>query len=805
MTDIVDNSSFDTVPLIEEGDAVKGGENGAANKQAKALANRTKFLNDKIDQLDPSDVGAEPKGEAANQISQHESDPNAHPQYLKSADADTRYLQLQGANLPNGAVLLDSRGKIPSMYLDLIQSSYVAVADQAARLALPMTANLTIAAQVDIDTLFYLNGNLDPSVSTNWVKGQSATVSGVSRVFGRTGDISAQSGDYNADQITETASRTFVAAADRTSWSGKQDKLTSGTNLKTVGSKSLLGGGDLGLVPTDIGAADKVHKHAISDVTNLSDELAAAASKGLVAGRGVSLTTDPSTKKVTLDILGGSGGGSFPGFIVADRLNSVANQIHNFNFQENNSYSFVAYALKEIAGSANQTNPLELFSASSAGLYDQSGGLIFNAGLKPYIGDVIPVAKEGSFYSARLSLPGKDFKLDQTSGSTLPYLVANNTENGMTASASSIYSTGYDAWKVFNGKTGSGNYWCSNTGTGQPSDSSPQWVQIAPPSTWTSVVKSYTLTSLAGDGSAPVSWKLQGRNDDNTWTDLDTQTNYAVSRSAPMTFNVNATKAYKAYRMYITKSDATGNWMRIDELQLTFAVDKCLFLRDKNGVFYTLDGNNVLQTIAAGSVTNGSGFASLPTILNSAVQNLLPLDVINIKSDAVKVTVTPLNNNFFKTKVPYNVANTQRINKFIFSSTVQTGGEIYLALTRNGTDYLTFNGTAWVPLTLTGDMSTDTTTLINSGMTRTAVNALTTAQIALLYPDKMDGLGFAGVIVNGTVAGAASSLDYVSLNADLRSTWKLQTPAEVEISRGVGSLSFKTITAGNYKLAYQFV
>lgn len=804
MTDIVDNSSFDTVPLIEEGDAVKGGINGPANKQAKALANRTKFLNDKIGKLGPTDVGAEPKGEAANQISQHESDPNAHPQYLKSADGDTRYLQVQGANLPNGAVLLDSRGKIPTMYLDLIQSSYVAVADQTARLALPKTANLTIAAQVDIDTLFYLNGNLDPSVSTNWVKGQSATVSGVSRVFNRTGDITAQSGDYNADQITETASRTFVAAADRANWSGKQDKLTSGTSIKTVGSKSLLGGGDLGLTPADIGAAAKVHKHDIADVNNLSDELAAAASKGLVAGKGVSLTTDPNTKKVTLDLLGGSGGGSFPGLIVADRQNSVANQIHNFNFQENNSYSFIAYALKEIAGSTNQTNPLELFPAGSAGLYDQSPGLVFNGGLKPYIGETLITAKEGSFYSARLTLPGKDFKIDQTAGTALPYLVANNTENGMTASASSIYSAGYDVWRVFNGKTGSGNYWCSGSGTGSPSDTNPQWVQLAPPSSWASVVKSYTLTSLASDGSGPVTWKFQGRNDDNTWTDLDTQTNYAVSRSAPMTFNVNATKAYKAYRLYITKSDATGNWMRIDELQMTFAVDKCLFLRDKNGVFYTLDGNNALQTIAAGSVVNGAGFAALPTTLNSAVQNLLPLDVISIKADPVKTTVTPVNT-FFKTKVPYNVANTQRINKFIFGSTVQTGGEIYLALTRNGTDYLTFNGTAWVALTLTGNMSTDMTTLINSGMTRTAVNALTTAQIALLYPDKMDGLGFAGVIVNGTAAGAASSLDYVSLNADLRSTWKLQTPAEVEISRVIGSMSFKTIAAGNYKLAYQFL
>ena len=35
-------------------------------------------------------------------------------------------------------------------------------------------------------------------------------------VFGRTGDVIAQSGDYTADQITETATRVFVTPAEKT-------------------------------------------------------------------------------------------------------------------------------------------------------------------------------------------------------------------------------------------------------------------------------------------------------------------------------------------------------------------------------------------------------------------------------------------------------------------------------------------------------------------------------------------------------------------------------------------------------------
>jgi len=801
MTDIVDKSTFDTVPLIEVGESVLGGLNGAANKQGIALANRTKFLNEKVNQLGPADVGADPKGDAANKIAQHSADPDAHPQYLKATDGDGRYLQLQGANLPNGAVLLDATGKIPSMYLDLIQSSYVAVANQAARLALPKTSNLTIAAQVDIDTLFYLNGNLDPAVAGNWVQGQAATVSGVSRVFNRTGNITAQSGDYTADQITETATRVFTSPTEKAGWSGKQDKLVSGTNLLTLAGKSLLGAGNLTLVPDDLGAAAKVHKHEIADVNLLADALSQASSKNLVPGRGISLTTDPNTKKVTIDLL--NGGTPLAAFIVADRQNAVAGQTHNFGFQENGSYSFAAYALKEIAGATGQITPIETFPVGNAGNYDQTPNLVFNNGLSLYIGETLTMSKEGSLYRAGLKLNGSDFKLDSTQGAVLPYLVSSNSENGITVSASSIYSAAYDVFKAFNGTTGSGSYWCSQSGTGAPTDANPQWLMITPPSTWNNIPIGYSLTSLNGDGNAPSSWKIQGRNDDNTWTDLDTKTNYSPSRTARMDFTLTANKAYKSYRMLITKADSTANWMRVDELSFTFAVEKNLFLRDKDGVYYTLNASNALTTIAASGVVSGAGFSSLPVKTNASVASLLPLDVVSTGAAPVKLTVTPVNG-FFKTKAPFAISNYQKLSALTFSFNAQTGGELYLAVTRNGTDYFTWNGTSWDTLALTGDIPTDTATLLSKGNKRTVLNALTAANLALLYNDKVDNLGFVGVLVNGT-AVTASVLSFASVTGDLRSNWKLQTPAEVEIARGVGVLSFKTVTAGNYKLAYQFL
>lgn len=801
MANIVGKATFDDIPLIDVGDKVQGGLTGASNKQAIALTNRTKFIKEKVEQLTAVDVNADSTGTAESLIAQHKASNDAHPQYLLGSAADERYLQILGANLPNGAVLLDPNGKIPSMYLDFIQSSYVAVANQAARLALGKTANLTIAAQVDVDTLFYLNGGLDPSVLANWVTGQSATVSGVSRVFGRSGNILAQAGDYTTDQVTETLTRVFVSPAEKQGWTAKQEKLVSGTNISTLAGKSLLASGNIVLGPGDVGSAAKIHKHEILDVNNLTEELKLTTSKNLVAGRGISLSANPLDNKVTVDVL--SAGAVLSSFIVADRPGVTANQITNFNFQENNSYSFIAYALKEVLGVSNQTTPVETFIPTSEPSYVQSGNLIFNNGARPYTGEIVSMVKEGVLYYAPLNLNGDSFKIDTLSKSDLPLFVSSNTENGQTAAASSIYSTGYDVYLAFNGKTDYPNYWCSQSGTGSPTEAAPQWIMVTPATTWAGVPKGYSITSLRGDGSAPSSWKVQGGNADGSWDDLDVQTNYTPSRVTAMNFTFNATKSYKSYRLYITKSDATDSWMRVDEFTMAFNADSNLFLRDKNSVYYTLDPAGKLKVIALADVKTNAGFSNLPNTLNSAVADLLPLELISTNSVGGTLIVTP-GNSFLKTKAPFNVGNYVKINTMIFKATLQTGGEFYLALTRNGMDYFGWDGNAWVGIALTGNVTTDTNTLLTKGTKVSVINALTPAQIALLYNDKVDGLGYAGVLVNGTT-GAASVINFLNIVGDLRSTWKLQTPAEVEINRGVGVLSFKPIAAGNYKFAYQFL
>ncbi|MBQ4774161.1 hypothetical protein F9U44_21990, partial [Pectobacterium versatile] len=71
--------------------------------------------------------------------------------------------------------------------------------------------------------------------------GQEPGVSGVASVFGRTGVVTAQPGDYTADQITETATRKFASPDEKAFWNAKQAELISGTTIRTLFGQSLLG------------------------------------------------------------------------------------------------------------------------------------------------------------------------------------------------------------------------------------------------------------------------------------------------------------------------------------------------------------------------------------------------------------------------------------------------------------------------------------------------------------------------------------------------------------------------------------
>lgn len=111
-----------------------------------------------------------------------------------------------------------------TLYSTVSGSIVTAVVDEAARLALPQIAQAYTCIQSDVEQVYYLDSNQDPSVIENWIEGGSTSASvtgfkGVGDSTPRVGVIEAQVGDYTADMIPVTDSVTgekWVRGKDET-------------------------------------------------------------------------------------------------------------------------------------------------------------------------------------------------------------------------------------------------------------------------------------------------------------------------------------------------------------------------------------------------------------------------------------------------------------------------------------------------------------------------------------------------------------------------------------------------------------
>lgn len=116
---------------------------------------------------------------------------------------------LSGKDVPGGYVGLDGDGKInPSQLPAIAVTDRFVVGSEAAMLALTAETG-DIAIRTDISETFMLNG--DPTVLANWQQFLHPN-SPVSSVFGRTGVVTAQNGDYNTGQVTESGNLYFTTA-----------------------------------------------------------------------------------------------------------------------------------------------------------------------------------------------------------------------------------------------------------------------------------------------------------------------------------------------------------------------------------------------------------------------------------------------------------------------------------------------------------------------------------------------------------------------------------------------------------------
>ncbi len=139
-------------------------------------------------------------------------------------------------------------------------------------------------------------------------------------------------------------------------------------------------------------------------------------------------------------------------------------------------------------------------------------------------------------------------------------MTAASSPSPYVASASTEFSSGFAAWKAFDGVTATGNDWAASTTSG--------WLKIDLGAATTIVLTDYTV--VFADSSrlrGPNAWTMEGSNSGSSWTTLDTesaQTGWGIVRS----FAVTPGAAYRYFRFNVSAIQTSGDLVSVTELYL---------------------------------------------------------------------------------------------------------------------------------------------------------------------------------------------------------------------------------------------
>ncbi|MEQ9851380.1 MULTISPECIES: discoidin domain-containing protein [Pectobacterium] len=628
--------------------------------------------------------------------------------------------------------------------------------------------------------------------------GQEPGVSGVASVFGRTGVVTAQSGDYTADQITETATREFATPDEKAVWNAKQDELISGTTIRTLFGQSLLGSGDVSPTPAQMGVAAVGHTHTTAEITDYTQKTKQLIHSSLEAGAGVTLSYNPANEKTIISAAGGGSGSGGSGYIVADRQGATAGQNHAFSISPQGTFNLAAYALKEEAGAANQTYAVDDFNASSEPNYNATNAVIFDGQLQPYMGGIVALSESGGEYFADIKSGAKSLSIsDIEITSIVPDMESNESPSGYTISSSSTYSTTLSAWTAFSSTNSS--FWNSEFG---PTAEKPQWLRVDLPTP--KAIGGYSIQNrLSSVISSPRSWRFEGSHDGITWETLhsvnnDTNNNAGIIRE----YRISSSVAYASYRIIITESNPNTNYVVIQNIKL-FPHARML-INGSDNAWYTVN-NGLLENI--GTADFSRGFSSSGIINGSDISAISPFSVHAENQRNIKLTYLP-NSQIVISKSPLSASagSWAQINAATLTATQTGNGKVRVAVTRDLVNWHVLRNGAWVDI---GALSVDTagaTALIADGMTPTELGAITASQWTQLFSSSNgvpDSLAFAFALDITDPTTDVATIDRLVLNVNDAPSWKLQSQTEVEIRWRTDSVTFRTVTAGNYKLAYQ--
>ncbi|WP_050516095.1 discoidin domain-containing protein [Dickeya chrysanthemi] len=600
----------------------------------------------------------------------------------------------------------------------------------------------------------------------------------IKSVFGRTTQsITAQTGDYTADQITETAGKRFVSPADVQAWNAK----LSASSVSTLNGKSLMGGGNVTL--SDIGAAPVVHQHTASEVTGLFPAIYSA----LVPGDGIAITSDSSGRSVIAATAASGGGGSGSQFTVVTKNITSLSSPSTFYLSDQTSFAYAAYALKEEAGS---TVTVTADTYDSGDGYNHSPFITYNGIARIFNGgDQSLSLSNGLYTTADLPIGIRDIYVSQIQY-PIPSLTSATSAAGIALNQSSQLA-GYETWKAFDGA--SGTFWNAASGAALP-----QWISVSF-STQTPI-SGYSLTAIYDGKYSPSAWQLQGSNDGNTWTTIESKSGETFTANQEKIYSLTATAIYQSYRLYITASP--GGVGVVGEFNLINNAQRFLLLAD-DGNYYTASSGSLSAVPAPLSIADitATGFSSSGKLTQS---NKSIVKILSNFGGKCRAFMRPSP----QISIPKAVVNVRQYTSMTSAAVTAAqvgGGSVRLAVSKNLTEWFVFSASTWVSIgTLTAN-DADASKLMAQGMTPAMLAGITASQWAAFYTDTLgmpDSIAFAFAMDIQNPETDAASIDTASITV-AASAWKVQSSTEVEIRWYRDRVTFKPATTGNYKFAYQ--
>ncbi|MGM3192810.1 discoidin domain-containing protein, partial [Dickeya dadantii subsp. dieffenbachiae] len=549
------------------------------------------------------------------------------------------------------------------------------------------------------------------------------------------------------------------------------------------------------------------HTHTASQITDFTDAVRKVLVSTLAAGRGIMLDYDTASHQLTISATGSGGNGGGLGYTVVTRIGAAAGQVFTFPLSPNGDmdYSFDAFALKEEAGQGNQSLTLDSFDAENRDKYSQTSALAWDGTLTPFTGGNYPLVKDGDVYSAAIPTDGKSLTVKTVShySDLLPLMTANNAPDGYVVSASSSY-TGTQPYYAFRKKvTGAGQSWSSNSNL-------PCWLRVDLPQV--TAVSGYQLAGrndvMPPHYNRPVDFELQGSNDGNDWATLDSQSGIAWNDQQEIkTFLLTKKRVYSKYRIFITRVDSSP----VEHAVLSFFTlihAPGVVLKSGDDVYTVEDGKlaKVEQTELNTDTINLNGFVNSGSIAASELINKLPVTVVGDEDATVAVSYQP----YAQIAIPNALTGLKlfsQINAVKLAATEKGNGKFRVAVSTDLLDWYTWNDGTWVNIgALTADMS-GAGKLLAQGMSADKLGTIASTGWTALLPGlgkaEAANIAFALALDVPNIASDGATADSLVLSGNQASAWKKQTEAEVEIRWYPDKVTFKTVAAGNYKLAYQ--